>query len=723
MKRQGKWAFFACLCLAAALAGCKAVSGQGGEDPLPRPPDAKPIIVFDANGGLWADGTEDAKQIEQASANVTLPGEEPSKTGTAFIGWYPAQEADIPEYGALPDEAGVSADTPYETAIQTLYARYKSTVPGQVLVVFTVFQQGNVVASETVREGDAIDASKIPATVTRTHYTRDDDKWYTAEGEFDFTQPLIGITTVTVFAKWTGVTYTVSFDKNNANYTGGGATPANIVKTYPEAISAGEIPVMADPHHTFDGWYTLSNGTGTKLAAGLVTETKKYYAKWIPNVYSVTFKANGGKFGAPNQDKQELSYQVTYPGKQTTTPTVTHSSFLFERWSSKADNSGAAWSAATVITADTEYYAIWKLPENGLNIEISDSDQPWLGDTATISIARTGYYKIELWGAQGGPAGTGNPANFDATTYTVKGAAYSYKGEPFDAPSGYMSGGRGAYVSGHILLNQGDTIVLRIGGARIEKTDTSSGGGFNGGGSGYSSGAGAGDGAGGGATDLRFGGNDLRHRILVAGGGGGSSDGRLGGTGSAKGLWKGGFATIFGETDQLIGGGNGVGHDPGRGAWVSSGGAKPSNNGQSGTWGYGGNAAGQAESYGAGGGGWFGGSSGGQNNSNGSGGGGNSYISGIAGFIACAEGSTDVPPPAAVTWSNVKGGFIQKTTAGTPEQIATSWTGKVFTHPVYKAGNEDMPKPDGTGTETGHEGPGTAKIKWLGNTDGSDNGD
>ncbi|MDR2509008.1 MAG: InlB B-repeat-containing protein [Spirochaetaceae bacterium] len=639
------------------LNGCPAAGAEdSGEPPVQKPQPA--AVVFDANGGLWQDETEDAKSIFQSGANFVVPDETPSKQGAVFVGWYSTQQADLNADAALPLGGDVSSDTAFNPEVKTLYALYQLNAVGKVTVVFTLFQGGSVIKSVQVDEGSAIEQTDIPSDVSRPHYTRNGDAWYTATGEFDLGQSLSGIESVTLFAKWTAEQYTV------------------------------------------------------------------------------TFRPNGGKFAGANSNLHELQVHITYPN-QVPAPDVSHTTFTFERWNSQADNAGTELNLQAAVTADAEYYAIWTLPDDGLNFAVSDSTQPWLGDTSTIVIAKTGYYKIELWGAQGGPAGKGTPSfynysktespTWNGSSYLLRGAEYSVKGEPLEGPTGYMSGGRGAYVSGHIYLVQGDTILLRIGGARIEKTDNSSGGGFNGGGSGYSGGAGAGDGAGGGATDLRFGGSELKHRILVAGGGGGSADGSLAGQSTVNRLlWKGGFATIFGMSDTNIGGGNGCGADPGRGAQLAEGGAKPGNNGQSGTWGYGGNAAGKAESYGAGGGGWFGGGSGGQNGDNGSGGGGSSYISGVAGFIACAESSTDVAPPAssASAWTNPAGGFVQKMTVGTQEQIATSWTGKVFTHAVFKAGNEEMPKPDGSGeTESGHEGPGSARITWVGTTDQSVDGD
>jgi hypothetical protein len=59
--------------------------------------------------------------------------------------------------------------------------------------------------------------------------------------------------------------------------------------------------------------------------------------------------------------------------------------------------------------------------------------------------------------------------------YMLSGVPYSVKGEPLEARQGIMSGGRGAYTSGYIELEEGDVLYVNIGGARVAK---GAGGGF-----------------------------------------------------------------------------------------------------------------------------------------------------------------------------------------------------------------------------------------------------
>ena len=123
----------------------------------------------------------------------------------------------------------------------------------------------------------------------------------------------------------------------------------------------------------------------------------------------------------------------------------------------------------------------------------------YIGSCTTYTAKSTGYYNLEVWGAQGG--------NYN-TTYV---------------------GGLGGYSKGIVHLEKGTTLYVCVGGQpqTVTTTKTAVPGGFNGGGNGfnrdYSSTYTYGQ-AGGGATDIRIGQNSLYARVIVAGGGSGSNN-------------------------------------------------------------------------------------------------------------------------------------------------------------------------------------------------------
>jgi len=196
------------------------------------------------------------------------------------------------------------------------------------------------------------------------------------------------------------------------------------------------------------------------------------------------------------------------------------------------------------------------------NIENSNSsnsvyDFEYTGDVQTLNITKTGRYKLEVWGAQGG-----------------------YR-------TNVSNGGKGGYSTGIINLTSNTNLYVYVGGSG--NTGGSSGG-FNGGGrkSSYP--------GGGGASDIRINDDSLYARVIVAGGGGsdgatnkpgGFGGGLIGqsrtenyGSGATGGsqIESGTYRASFG----LGGAGNAInGGNPGAGGggWYGGGGANPDGGG------------------------------------------------------------------------------------------------------------------------------------------------
>ena len=279
----------------------------------------------------------------------------------------------------------------------------------------------------------------------------------------------------------------------------------------------------------------------------------------------------------------------------------------------------------------------------------------YTGGEQVFTVPHTGYYQLEAWGAQGGGS----------------------------------TGGKGAYTSGMIYLNEGEKIYVYVGSQGGSNSTITNIGGYNGGGySGnyvnyYSYG-------GGGATDFRLNNgvwNDstsLASRIMVAAGGAGGVN-RL--------------TTIGGEGGTLIGGNSTTSessytsstYNTTGGTQIGAGASYQSTRGggfgygkQSNTNGYGG----------GGGGGYYGGSTGHGR----TGAGGSSYISGYVGCIAI-KSATDITPKV-TTYSKIEDSY--------------HYSGKIFKQSVMIAGNASMPTHDGQGTMTGNSGNGYAKITYIG---------
>ena len=101
---------------------------------------------------------------------------------------------------------------------------------------------------------------------------------------------------VTVYAKWTAITYTIAYDANNSSASGAtGSQSCTYGTEY--TIAANGFTLTG---YSFTGWNTAANGTGTSYAAGdIVTNlsatagtTITLYAQWTANkIESITVSA------------------------------------------------------------------------------------------------------------------------------------------------------------------------------------------------------------------------------------------------------------------------------------------------------------------------------------------------------------------------------------------------------------------------------------------------
>lgn len=187
--------------------------------------------------------------------------------------------------------------------------------------------------------------------LTRTGYTH--SGWNTNSSGTGTTYALGGSytteATVTLYAKWTANTYTVTFNAN------GGTTPT-ASKSVTYASTYGTLPTPTRAGYTFSGWYTASSG-GSKITSTTtvsITASQTLYAHWTANSYTVTFNANGGT--TPTASKI-----VTYDSTYGTLPTPTRSGYEFLGWYTTSSGGSQIVSTTTVsITANQTLYAHWK---------------------------------------------------------------------------------------------------------------------------------------------------------------------------------------------------------------------------------------------------------------------------------------------------------------------------------------------------------------------------
>ena len=331
-----------------------------------------------------------------------------------------------------------------------------------------------------------------------------------------------------------------------------------------------------------------------------IGRTKYVDLESCPNGYSsdpASKCAKAGNGAVKITIMNDVILNLAYNDKYGDLPTPTRDGYTFDGWYTEPDGKGTKITDSTTLTNNKNHtlYAYWAQPT-----EYTTSG------SYTYTIPRTGLYKLETWGAQGG-------------SVTYNGIIYT--------------GGYGGYSTGTVVLSAGDILYLNVGGSGVGGVASQHySGGYNGGGS--TNGTSATDryvSSGGGATHIATKqgllstlSSSLDSILIVSGGGGGSyrhrADTRYNSYGGAGGGYIG--------NDAIVGS---LSHSEGLGGSQTAGGkfrnAADATSTNYGSFGMGGSPS---ESWASGGGGGFYGGGGGKSNSVSSGhsggGGGSGYI-------------------------------------------------------------------------------------------------
>jgi len=131
----------------------------------------------------------------------------------------------------------------------------------------------------------------LPSTPTRNGYTF--NAWFTATtGGTEVTANRKYSADATVYARWTPITYTITYNLDD------GTNHASNPATYTIESSAITLQNPSKTGYTFDGWYNNALFTGTSVTSipkGSIGN-QTYYAKWG---YSVSFNLDGGTGTTP----------------------------------------------------------------------------------------------------------------------------------------------------------------------------------------------------------------------------------------------------------------------------------------------------------------------------------------------------------------------------------------------------------------------------------------
>ena len=215
---------------------------------------------------------------------------------------------------------------------------------------------GTSIAGETYDFNALIEE---PADPTKTGYTF--AGWFTDNdtfaNEFDFMTDTMPSGGITLYAKWTINSYTVTFNSND------GTSVADDTFEFNSKITKPTNPTKTG--YVFAGWFTDNDTFANEFDfnANVTTASNiTLYAKWTIKSLTVYFDANGGTQTAP--------FSVDYNGYATKPANPTRVGYTFAGWFTNLNLTQEAVFVDNKIqiTANKTFYAKWEINVYNLRI-------------------------------------------------------------------------------------------------------------------------------------------------------------------------------------------------------------------------------------------------------------------------------------------------------------------------------------------------------------------
>ncbi|MDR3130699.1 MAG: InlB B-repeat-containing protein, partial [Treponema sp.] len=397
-----------CALALAALLGCKNPASGGNETETPR--DVQFTITFDSAGG-----TEVPPLTGDEGSKIDKP-EDPAREGYAFLGWFTEPEGgalftawpytlagdltlyarwhndaygQILEYTITFNAGGgteVSVIKVYEGTpvgkpvdpVKDGYAfqgwfdaesggtkyEWPHTLAGDLIVYaqwlalnrYTItFDSagGTEVPQVTDYEGATVDK---PVDPNRDEYIF--LGWFDAAlGGTKYEWPLEVSGDLTLYAQWTGISYTVEYDANGG--TGSTAATSHVYGTESPLAENG----FSREGYNFEGWNTQTGGQGLNYSAGQFVKNLakedgaavKLYARWtdiVKPVYTISFNSNKGS------QVEAIKDNVGAFAGAPVDPILR--GYIFQGWYGAAEG-GTKYDWPLEVSGDLTLYAQWTL--------------------------------------------------------------------------------------------------------------------------------------------------------------------------------------------------------------------------------------------------------------------------------------------------------------------------------------------------------------------------
>jgi uncharacterized repeat protein (TIGR02543 family) len=324
--------------------------------------------------------------------------------------------------------------------------------------------------TRTVNSGASVGSSNMPSGPTKSGYTF--GGWYTLTGgsgtQFTATTTVSG--DITVYAKWTVIQHTVTFNAD-------GGSPATQTRTVNSGASVGSFNMPSEPGksgYIFSGWYTLTGGGGTQfIATTIVTGNITVYAKWTVSTLqnAITTAPTGGSADSP--------FTITLTQGEITLPSMI-SVESGKHIRLVPANGGATIKRGQALTSGS----LFEVASNAsLTLGGGESGEELIIDGGKDeNITATGAL-INVRGVL--TMGEGVTLQNNHRTSGDGAGVYVQQGGTFDMTGGRISGnklsstghGGGVFINGYNSGSTGTTTFTMTGEATIDANEASEGGG------------------------------------------------------------------------------------------------------------------------------------------------------------------------------------------------------------------------------------------------------
>lgn len=169
---------------------------------------------------------------------------------------------------------------------------------------------------------------------------------------------------VTLYAEWVALgEYAVTYNANGAD---GGSAPSAQTKTEGTDLTlATNSGGLSKTGHTFVGWNTATDGSGTAYAEGAPYAGDAdlvLYAEWAALIaYAVTYDPNGATSGTVPDD--QMKFEGVSLALADNSGGLARDGVAFTGWNTAPDGMGTSYSVGGAYTADAALtlYAEWAL--------------------------------------------------------------------------------------------------------------------------------------------------------------------------------------------------------------------------------------------------------------------------------------------------------------------------------------------------------------------------